>query len=155
MDAFIHFSENHAHIYYLLFGLALIVELTVLGLSGPLLFFALACFATALLIQLGLISGWEAELFSVGMFSVFFALIMWKPLKKMQNPSSETNKSSDLVGIEVPCVTAVTKSTGSVRYSGIDWPARLMQPSKVDEIEPGDLSKVCAIEGNILMVKPC
>ena len=39
MDIISYFSENHAHLFYLMAGISFVIELTILGLSGPLLFF--------------------------------------------------------------------------------------------------------------------
>ncbi len=67
MDILQYFSDHHDQFFYCLAGLSFIVELTVLGLGGPLLFFAIASFITGILISIGLISGWEAEVFTLGM----------------------------------------------------------------------------------------
>ncbi|WP_235015222.1 hypothetical protein [Oceanicoccus sp. KOV_DT_Chl] len=46
MDIVQHFSNHHDQLYYLIAGLSFVVELTVIGLGGPLLFFAIATLVT-------------------------------------------------------------------------------------------------------------
>ena len=53
MDILQYLLDNHDQVFYLIGGLSLIVELTVLGLSGPLLFFGIASFITGALSGLG------------------------------------------------------------------------------------------------------
>ena len=65
MDILALINANHDHFFYILAGISFILELSVLGLSGPLLFFAMASLATAILISAGLISGWELEFLSL------------------------------------------------------------------------------------------
>ena len=48
--------NNHDKLLYGIASISLLVELTVIGLSGPLLFFAIACFLTGLLVSFNLIS---------------------------------------------------------------------------------------------------
>ena len=56
MSLFEYISGHHAEVFYFIAGLGLIIELTITGLSGPLLFVAFASLITGLLIDLGLIS---------------------------------------------------------------------------------------------------
>ena len=126
------------------------VELTVLGLSGPLLFFAMATFVTALLIHLGIISGWEAEVFVVGALTGVIALALWKPLKNFQNKGGDLDTSSDMIGLNVPCVDAVSATEGSIRYSGINWTAR----AAGDAVAAGDICKIVGVDGNVMLVEP-
>ncbi|MDC0069611.1 NfeD family protein, partial [Gammaproteobacteria bacterium] len=85
MEIFDLINTDHDRFFYVLAGISFILELSLLGFSGPLLFFAIASLVTALLISAGLISGWEAEILVVGVLTVLIALLLWKPLKKFQN----------------------------------------------------------------------
>ncbi len=84
MDIIQYFSDNHASLLFLLAGIAFVIELAVMGLSGFVLFFAIGCFITGILSYIGILSGWESEAFSVGVLSCISALILWKPLKRFQ-----------------------------------------------------------------------
>ena len=50
MEYINYFTENHAQLFYLIAGLSFVIELTILGMSGPLLFFAIASVLTGFLI---------------------------------------------------------------------------------------------------------
>ena len=85
MEIFELINANHDRFFYVLAGTSFILELSLLGLSGPLLFFAIASLVTALLISVGLISGREVETLVVGVLTVLIALDLRKTLKKFQN----------------------------------------------------------------------
>ena len=154
MDAVIEYLfSNHDKLLYLIAGVSLLIELTLIGLSGPLLFFAIGCALTGLLVSLNLISTWEIELLFIGIFTLLTSLIMWAPLKQFQGSGKVNDDSSDMIGQSVNVSETVSASAGSVRYSGINWTARLSDDSNVTNIEVGQAVKICAIDGNILIVK--
>ena len=133
MDFFQYFADNHDHFFYLVAGISFIVELTIIGLGGPLLFFAIASFITGLLISLGVLSGWEMEIFALGILTALTTLLLWKPLKKFQNSGGGADTSSDMIGKQVPASSDITSSTGTIRYSGIDWNSRLDSRAGVEQ----------------------
>ena len=47
---------------------------------------------------LGIISGWEMEVLSVGVLAALSAALLWKPLKKFQNAGGGRDTSSDMIG---------------------------------------------------------
>jgi len=148
-----YFSQHHDQLLYLVAGLSFISELTLMGLGGPLLFFAMACFLTAVLISLGVVSGWEAEAFTVGISTAVIALTLWKPLKRFQNSGGGTDTSSDMIGKQVTTRSEVNSSSGSIRYSGIDWNSRLAEGLQVN-IPTDTVCKIVGVEGNVMIVKP-
>lgn len=154
MDGLInYFSLHQDHFLYALAGICLLLEMSVLGMSGPLLFIALACLATGILVSLQLIQGWELELFSVGILSVLSAALLWKPLKKFQNTRVAPDTSSDMIGMELPVTLPVTHSEGRVAYSGIEWQARL-DASCQQPIAVASRARVVAVDGSLLIVIP-
>ena len=153
MDFLNHFFDNHSHLFFLLAGVCFIVELTVMGLSGPLLFFAIACFITGVLGSLGLISGWEIELFTLGLLTSVIALLLWKPLKNFQDRGEGKDTSSDMIGLSVPCAKVVSATGGAIRYSGVDWTARL-DDGHDGTIDEGVMCEITGVEGNVMIVKP-
>lgn len=154
MDALAYLSAHHDQFFYLLAGLSFVLELTVLGLGGPLLFFAMASFVTGVLISIGLISGWEIEIFVLGVLTAVITLILWKPLKKFQNSGGGADTSSDMIGREVPASSTITSLEGSIRYSGINWNSRLAEDATVESIEEGERCIISSIDGNVMLVKP-
>lgn len=144
--------NNHDKLLYGLAGICLLTELTVIGLSGPLLFFAIGCTLTGILVSLNLLSTWEMEILFVGLFSVFSAFILWKPLKKFQGTTTVVDNSSDMIGQTVPVSVTVTVNGGAIRHSGINWNARLASDSKVDMIEAGERVLITGVDGNIILI---
>jgi len=154
MDIAAYVSANHDHFFYILAGVSFLVELTLLGLSGPLLFFAIASFVTAGLISLGLISGWNVEIFVLGVLTLVIALVLWKPLKRFQNAGDGSDNSSDMIGRQVPVSKTVSSTDGSIRYSGINWTSRLDDDSGVESIGEGELCIITSVDGNVMLVSP-
>ena len=148
-----YFSQHHDQLLYLIAGVSFIAELTLMGMSGPLLFFAMGCFVTAVLISLGLISGWEAEAFTVGISTAAITLMLWKPLKRFQNSGGGADTSSDMIGKQVTTRSEVSSSGGSIRYSGIDWNSRLAEGLQVN-IPTDTACEIVGVEGNVMLVKP-
>ncbi|TYK64196.1 NfeD family protein [Colwellia echini] len=155
------FLENHQFIWYAIAGLSLIIELGIMGLSGPLLFFAIASAVTGILVNIGLIDGWQSEILIVGILSAVITLILWKPLKNMQQLRSQTDESSDMIGLKVPASSEITTTGGTIRYSGIDWQARLAEDAagivgndlNSDVISDKSQCVIVAVSGTTMLVK--
>ena len=154
MDIMQYIADHHDHFFYLMAGISFIVELTIIGFGGPLLFFAIASFITGLLISIGAISGWEAEIFVLGILTALTTLLLWKPLKKFQNSGGGADTSSDMIGREVPASSDIDANTGTIRYSGIDWNSRLDNRAGVESIANGEQCVITSVDGNIMIVKP-
>lgn len=154
MDTIIDYLfNNHDKLLYLLAGISLLVELTLIGLSGPLLFFASGCALTGVLVSFNLISTWEIELLFVSIFTLLSSLVMWKPLKRFQGSGNVSDNSSDMIGQIVPVSDTVTHYGGNVRHSGLNWSARLSDESTSESVATGERVEICAVDGNILIVK--
>jgi hypothetical protein len=125
-----------------------------MGLSGPLLFFAIASVITGFLINIGLIEGWAIEVLVAGILSAVIAVLMWKPLKNLQNTRNKTDQSSDMIGLQVTVANDISKASGSIRYSGINWNARLADEVDVKVIDQNQLCEIVAITGTTMLVKP-
>ncbi len=149
-----YFLENPDHLWYLIAGISFVVELSLMGLSGPLLFFAMASLVTGILVSLGFVEGWQSEILSVGLLTALIAIILWKPLKAFQNSKDRTDNSSDMIGLMVPASSEISVSSGSIRYSGIDWQARLTDDANVKLISEQSQCEIVAITGNTMLVKP-
>jgi len=153
MDIINYFSTHHAQLFYLIAGVSFLLELSVLGMSGPLLFFAIACVKTGILVHLGLISGWESEVLTVGVLTALITLLLWKPFKNFQNSGGGRDTSSDMIGKHVPSVGIITQENGHIRYSGIDWNAKLDNDSTDETIEANTQCIITGVEGNTMLVK--
>ena len=154
MDGLIeHFSQHHDHFLYVMAGIFLLVELSVLGMSGPLLFVSLGSLLTGILVTTDFIHGWDLEFLSVGIFSVMSAVLLWKPLKKFQNAGGGPDTSSDMIGKDLLVTFPVTHDEGRVSYSGIEWQARL-DVSHVTAIPVASRALVVGVDGSLLIVMP-
>lgn len=144
--------QHHDKLLYLLAGLSLVIELTVVGLSGPLLFFAVGCALTGFMVSAGLLNSWEFEVLFVGVFSILSALLLWGPLKRFQGEHTVRDTSSDMIGQVVPVSEQVTTIGGSIRHSGINWSARLDE-SQTEPLGVDSRVKITAVEGTVIIVK--
>jgi len=153
MEIVNYFSEHHAQLFYLIAGLSFIVELTVLGMSGPLIFIAIASVTTGVLISLGLLSGWESEVLTAGILTAVVTALLWKPFKNFQNSGGGPDTSSDMIGKQVPSATDITPVEGHIRYSGINWNARLDSTSNDEVIKANTPCVITGVEGNVMFVK--
>ena len=53
----------------------------------------------------------------------------------------------------VPCMDAISAAhNGSIRYSGINWPARLSSSAGETSIQSGENCQIVAVEGNVMIV---
>ncbi|WP_019613936.1 NfeD family protein [Psychromonas ossibalaenae] len=153
MDSiFEYLLNNHDKLLYGIAGICLLVELTVIGLSGPLLFIAIGSALTGALVSLGLISSWEMELLFVGLFSFLSALLLWKPLKHFQGTKAVADNSSDMIGQTVPVSETVTVNGGKIRFSGINWNARLSEDASVESIAADTRAVITGMDGNIAVI---
>lgn len=150
---FEYFAQHQDHLLYTIAGICLVLELSVLGMSGPLLFLALSCLLTGLMVTLGIVSGWELEVLSVGVLAALSAAFLWKPLKKFQNAGGGRDTSSDMIGKVLPVTQLITRDQGTVAYSGINWQARL-DAGYAEPVAVGSRAHVVAVEGSLLLVKP-
>lgn len=153
MDAiFDYMLNNHDKLLYVIAAISLLIELTLIGLSGPLLFFSIACALTGVLVSFQIINGWEMEVLFVGLFSFLSAMVLWQPLKRFQGNVQVSDQSSDLIGQNVFASEAITESSGSVRHSGINWSARIDDNADVVEIAKGQKVVITGVRGNIILV---
>tara|TARA_R110000824_G_scaffold336_3_gene1861 strand:- start:16107 stop:16562 length:456 start_codon:yes stop_codon:yes gene_type:complete len=124
-------SENLSGILIFL-GIALLaVEMLVFGFSSFILFFiGLACLICGLLVFLGLLAPSLTVAFVVvAVLTGLLAVLLWKPLKEMQNHVDNKPAGGDLVGHSfiLSGDLAPGKSI-NYHYSGIEWRVKSDQP---------------------------
>lgn len=147
-----YFTQHQDYFFYALAGICLLVELSLLGMSGPLLFVAIGSVITGVLLSLGIIHSFGIALVALGVISLASAAMLWGPLKKLQNKEVGPETSSDMVGKIVPVTARITQTDGRVSYSGVEWLARL-DSSSSKPIEAESRVKVTSVDGTILMVR--
>jgi inner membrane protein len=132
--------------------LALIVEVAVLGFGSlVLLFLGLSLLLSGALMWLGILpESLLAALLSNALLSVLFAVLLWKPLRRMQDSRSPTSIKSDFATESFVLLEAVDLSGSTTRrYSGVDWKLRSRQP-----IAAGTLVVVEKAEVGTFWVRP-
>lgn len=104
--------------------LLLILEIAVLGFATfILLFIGLSALITAGLFHFGFfVPSALTALLSISVLSALSAVVLWKPLKKMQANVDTTKAKSDLVGHQFILAEPVSSTENpNYRYSGIEW----------------------------------
>jgi len=122
------FSEHYAETLLVIGIVILAIEVLLLGFSTFFLFFiGLATIVTAGLIYIGLVpETWLASLMSIAVFTVLFALILWKKLKALQSNVDTKRADNDIVGHSFVCPKDIDPllpihELPSYEYSGITW----------------------------------
>lgn len=148
-----YFSQHQDYFFYALAGICLLIELALLGMSGPLLFVALGSLLTGIFISLDLVHSFSIAIVLLAGLSVSSAALLWGPLKKLQNKEVGPETSSDMVGKVLLVTARITHVDGRVSYSGVEWLARLDNTSS-EPIEAENQVQVTSVDGTILIVKP-
>ena len=112
-----------------------VLEIAVLGFGTVfLLFIAIGCLISALFIFIGIVpnSALAASL-SVAVISSISALVLWKPLKKLQNNQQDPDKQPNAFeGLKLSLEEALPPEASiTYRYSGIAWQMRKQQEDKL------------------------
>ena len=90
--------------------------------------------------------------FILDMLAFCVELLGWFPTKRGDRFLREGGGESDLIGVIVPVCQDVTKIKGKVRYSGIEWNARLVEASSLETISSGTKVEIVAVDGNVLII---
>jgi membrane protein implicated in regulation of membrane protease activity len=147
-----YFALHQDYFFYALAGICLLVELALLGFSGPLLFVAVGSLLTGAFISLGLVHVFSVAVVLLAGLSVASAALLWGPLKKLQNKEVGPETSSDMVGKVLRVTARITPVDGRISYSGVEWLARLDSASS-EAIEAESRAEVTSVDGTILVVK--
>jgi inner membrane protein len=124
-------TDNLPEVLMVLGILALIVEVAVLGLTTfILLFLGISLFTTGLLMSLGLMADTvTTALWSNTLITAALAVVLWKPLKKMQNSVDRKHVNSDFAELTFTLTDDVNEQQVSTyKYSGISWQLKSEQP---------------------------
>jgi inner membrane protein len=140
---------------WLLFaGLALLaIEALVLGFSTfILLFLGLSLILTGVATWLGVLSPtWVSVLISNALVTALLGLVLWRPLKKLQNKTEKNPVKSDFDGHRFFTPAPVVKNGEPCRYdfSGVTWHVKSDR-----QLESGVEVEVVRVEVGVLWVKP-
>ena len=159
------YLNAHQYSFWITVGFVLlIVEVVALGFSsGVLLFSAIGALITGGLMSLGwLPETWLAGVACFGVASALSAILLWKPLLRLQNYEvAEKDNSSDLIGYRFTLEQPVSRlSHGATRYSGVEWRVELGSTQAAgaepgpDKLEAGTQVRVVSVDAGIFRVLP-
>jgi len=138
------FTQNMAESLLVLGLVLLVVEVIVLGFSTFFLFFlGLGCIATSLVFFLNLMdANITNALICVALATLVGSLLLWPPLKRMQNKVDTKAVTNDLIGYRFSLDEDLSASaTIKHQYSGINWKvscdSALAKGTAVEVIEVG------------------
>ncbi|VAW50232.1 hypothetical protein MNBD_GAMMA05-2073 [hydrothermal vent metagenome] len=143
--------------FWITLGFAMLAaEVLLFGFTTIIFLFAgLGALAAGLLMSTGVIpETWIAGTACFGIATGISSVALWKPLKAMQDKSAPPRKpTSDIVGLEFVLAENVSlASTGSYRYSGIDWKVELDASCVVNELAKGERVAVVSVDVGVLRV---
>ncbi|WP_105188811.1 NfeD family protein [Pseudoalteromonas sp. T1lg48] len=144
-------TNNLAEALMILGVLALIVEVAVLGMSTIiLLLLGLSLLATGLMMNFSLLdSSLTTALWSNTLVTAALALLLWKPLQRMQEQRDSTEVHSDFAELTFTLTEDVNdEGLAHYVYSGITWKLKSRQP-----LSAGTLVKVVKKEVGVMWVE--
>ncbi len=144
-------TQNLPQTLMVLGVLALIIEVVVLGLSTFIvLFFGLSLFITGLLMSMGILAdSMTTALWSNTLITAAISILLWKPLKRMQNNVERKPVNSDFAELTFVLNQDVTiEGLSTHQYSGISWQLKSKQP-----ISAGTQVKVTKKEVGVMWVQ--
>lgn len=127
------------------------IDLVIFGFATLFLtLFGLSLLTTGGLIYFSILDGSiSSTLIAVTLLTATYGILLWKPLKRMQEQRKSNKVSSDLTGMSFTLQQDISPdSPGKYHYSGIDW---TVKTSEV--ITQGTEVEVIDLQVGIMMVK--
>lgn len=148
------FSSEHASLIWLAIGTSVIIFEFFVTPGVGIVFVGLGAITTGALLEIGAISSTTEQLFSLAGTSVLWALLLWRPLKRLVKTENRNHNKSHIIGSEAIVSTGgVTKNGGKAKWSGTEMAARLAENAGIDELKAGEKVEVVDLEGSTLILK--
>ena len=144
-------ANNLAQSLFIVGLILLVIEVTVLGFSTFVFFFVgLAAMATGALVYVGVLpNSVLSASFSTGVMTILAALVLWKPLKRMQSKVSTKKTKSEFTDHQFFLKESVSPTQSpKYHYSGVEWSLVSEEP-----IEAGTKVEVTEAEVGKLHIK--
>lgn len=149
---------SHQAEFWLVCGFIMLTIEVITGFTtGFFLFGGIGALISGLLMSFGLLpETWIAGISCTGISSGLAAMLLWKPLKSLQDDSpAGKDNSSDLVGYAFVLDTSIEPGKpGNTDYSGISWKVEIDPQSPESSIESGQRVVVTSVEVGTFKVKP-
>ncbi|MEW7977036.1 MAG: NfeD family protein [Candidatus Sedimenticola endophacoides] len=153
-----YFDTHQATFWYAIGFLLLVVETMAFGLTTMfLLFTGIGGILTGLLMTTSLLTEtWSHGIASFGITSALSAVVLWRPLKRLQDRKApDLSQSSDLIGYRFRLEQTVSAGQpGRTRYSGIEWRVEPEVENGTGEITVGTQVEVVAVSVGVFRVRP-
>lgn len=153
-----YFNENPHALWFAVGFVLLAIEIGFLGMaSGIVLFSGIGALVTGIILWLDLLPGtWLAGIACFGISSFASAVILWKPLLRMQNYETPAkDNSSDLIGYQFSLQQPVTTTRpGTTQYSGVEWRVEIDAGCGLDSLESGKRVAVASVDAGVFRVRP-
>jgi membrane protein implicated in regulation of membrane protease activity len=146
------FNLNTVEILILIGFVSIILEFFVLSGIGV-LFLGFGAFSAAGLLYLKP-EMFDYTYFLLGLLSVFWAILLWKPLKNWNHKTTEP-RNIDIIGSKVQIIESDIEPgiMGKVKWSGTIMNAKLSN-KVTSKISSGSYCKVVEVKGNVLILEP-
>ncbi len=154
----IEYIQTHQSGFWIAVGFLLLAsEVLLFGFTTIIFLFAgIGALITGLLMSAGVLpETWITGVSSFGISTGIISVLLWKPLSKMQDGRApKQSQSSDLIGYEFVLQENISlMSTGSHRYSGVDWKIELDSTADVDSLSAGQRVAVVSVDAGVFRVK--
>lgn len=145
--------------WLILLGILCVILLpfAVPGILEALLSLGIASFLAATLLSLGILpDSWPAMLTALAISTLLLALLLWKPLRKLQQGNvklTENPAISDFVGSRFTLSADASKTHSStVQFSGLNWQLKLSQDCTADTLPAGTEVEIKSATVGLLLV---
>jgi len=154
----IDYINAHQATFWFILGLAMLaIEVLAFGMaSGVLLFAGIGAILTGALMGLGILPAtWLAGIAGFAICSSASAVLLWKPLKRIQDNTVVSHKpTSDLVGHSFRLEQAISlTSPGKTRFSGIEWRVEIADDAGDEQIDAGEKVEVVSVDAGLFRVR--
>ncbi len=154
----IDYIHAHQSSFWIALGfLLLAAEVLLFGFSTIIFLFAgVGAVATGLLMMAGVLpQTWIAGAASFGITTGVVSVLLWMPLRKLQDSSApSTKQSSDLIGYGFVLQQDISLTqTGRHRYSGVDWKVELDTSETATTLPAGRRVSVVTLDAGVFRVK--
>ena len=146
-----YFISNPGVLWVVAAVVFIIIEVSIPGIGG--LFSGVAALSLGTLLIFDIIAP-ETFIAQLAWFfglTIFWAVVLWKPLKKMMKPSGEAY--SDIIGSPAKVVSRMEKGKlGTVKWSGTTVRSRIIETSAVDSIDADQEVWIHDKDGTVLLI---
>ena len=155
----IDYINTHLSGFWIAAGFVMLAtEVLLFGFSTIIFLFAgIGAIATGLLVMAGILpETWVASTASFGIGTGLISVLLWKPLRKLQDDNAPVQaQSSDLVGYEFVLQQDISLTQpGTHRYSGIEWRVEVDVSSAQNTISSGERVSVVTLDAGVFRVRP-